>query len=106
MVGPGEALLVHLVWVPQRTLDQDLKLFVHVAGEDGRPVAQWDGFPCLNTARTSQWPVGERASEHVLVRIPEDVQPGEYNVLVGLYDGASGERLGGQAVRVGLITVR
>jgi 4-amino-4-deoxy-L-arabinose transferase-like glycosyltransferase len=106
VVSAGDALLVDLVWVPQRSLDQNLKLFVHVAGEDDRPVAQWDGFPCLNTARTSQWPVGERASDHVLIRIPEEVQPGDYAVLVGLYDGASGERLGGQAIRVGLITVR
>jgi hypothetical protein len=31
---------------------------------------------------------------------------GEYSVLVGLYDGTSGERLGGRAIRLGTIVVR
>ena len=97
---------LQLVWRPRQALATDYKLFVHVADESGRPVVQWDGYPCLNTSRTSQWPVGEAIRDPVLMRIPEDVQPGTYALLVGLYDGTSGERLGGQAVQVATITIR
>jgi hypothetical protein len=102
----GDALQAVLVWRPQQQLDKDYKLFVHVADEGGRPVVQWDGLPCLDTARTSQWAAGEPFRDHVLMTLPEDVPPGDYSVLVGLYDEATGERLGGQAVNITTITVR
>jgi hypothetical protein len=103
---PGEVLHLSLVWRPEEALANDYKLFVHLAGQDGRPVAQWDGLPCFNMARTSQWPVGQPLPDHVLMRIPDDMQPGEYSLLIGLYDGASGERLGGQAVEIATVAVR
>jgi hypothetical protein len=102
----GDTLHLQLLWRPQQALATDYKLFVHVADESGRPVVQWDGYPCLNTSRTSQWPVGEAIRDPVLMRIPEDVPPGTYSLLVGLYDETSGERLGGQAVQVATITIR
>jgi hypothetical protein len=40
------------------------------------------------------------------MRIAEDVPPGAYSLLVGLYDETSGERLGGQAIQVATITIR
>jgi hypothetical protein len=38
--------------------------------------------------------------------IPEDMSADEYRVLVGLYDEATGERLGDRAVKVGTISIR
>jgi len=102
----GGLLHLALVWRPQQAHATNYKLFVHVADKGGKPVAQWDGYPCLNTARTSQWPVGEAMEDHVLMRIPEDVPPGKYSLLVGLYDEATGERLGEQAIQITTITVR
>jgi hypothetical protein len=105
-LAPGSTLHLVLVWRPQQVLDTDYKLFVHVADENDKPLAQWDGLPGLNTARTSQWLVGEAFSDHVLLPIPDNMPPGEYQVLVGLYDGSSGERLGGQAIEIATITIR
>jgi 4-amino-4-deoxy-L-arabinose transferase-like glycosyltransferase len=102
----GETLHLTLVWTPHRSLPLDYKLFVHVAGADGRPVAQWDGLPGLNTARTSQWPVGEPFRDHVLLTIPAGAPPGDYSLLVGLYDPASGDRLGDRAIPVTQLTIR
>jgi hypothetical protein len=102
----GDTLHLQLVWRLQQPLATNHKLFVHVADETGRPVAQWDGYPCLNTSRTSQWPVGEAIRDPVLMRIAEDVPPGAYSLLVGLYDETTGERLGGQAIQVATITIR
>jgi hypothetical protein len=63
-------------------------------------------LPALNTARTSQWPVGEAVQDHVLLPIPDDMPLGEYQVLVGLYDPSNGERLGDQAIQIATIKVR
>ena len=91
---------------PQRELAGDYKVFVHVTDASGRPLAQWDGRPCLNLGSTRQWVAGETVRDHVLLALPEDMPPGEYSVVAGLYDEATGERLGGQAVEIGTITVR
>ena len=50
-------------------------------------------------AHTSQWPVGEPFRDHALCRCLTEMPPGNYQVLVGLYDGESGERLGGRRSR-------
>ncbi len=101
----GDTVHLLLVWRPQQSLATDYKLFVHLADESGQPVAQWDGFPCFNTARTSRWVAGEAVRDHVLLRIPDDVPRGEYSLLVGFYDGTTGGRLGGKAIQVATITV-
>ena len=105
VLSAGDVLHLLLVWRPAEPLPVDYKLFVHVAGEDGRPLAQWDGMPCLNTARTSQWAAGEAVRDHVLLRLPDELPAGSYSVLAGLYDPASGERLGGRALEVGTLSV-
>jgi 4-amino-4-deoxy-L-arabinose transferase-like glycosyltransferase len=105
-LSKGDLLHLLLVWRPQQSLSVDYKLFVHIADESGRPVTQWDGYPCLNTARTSLWPAGEAIRDHVLMRIPDDMPSGAYSLLVGLYDGTTGRRLGGQAIQIATITIR
>jgi hypothetical protein len=96
----GDTLHLLLVWEVRAPAPLDYKLFVHMADQSGRPVAQWDGLPGLNTARTSTWAVGSQFRDHVLLRIPDAAQPGAYSLLVGLYDPATGERLGGRALTV------
>jgi len=102
----GDTLHLLLVWRPQQELGADYKVFVHVTDESGRPLAQWDGRPCLNLGSTRQWVAGEPVRDHVLMILPEELPPGEYSVVVGLYDEATGERLDGRAVEIGAIAVR
>jgi hypothetical protein len=104
-LAPGDTLHMLLVWRPQQALDRDYKVFVHLSDENARPLAQWDGFPCLNTARTSRWVPGEAIRDHVVMTIPEGVQRGKYSLLVGLYDGATGERLGDEAIPVAEVAI-
>ena len=101
----GGVLDLLLVWRALQPLDADYKVFVHVAGPDGVPVAQWDGLPGLNTARTSQWTVGEPFRDHVLLPIPAATPPGDYTLLAGLYDPATGLRLGDQAIPLATLRV-
>jgi hypothetical protein len=102
----GDTLDIDLIWRLRQPLERDYKVFVHIADASGRPVAQWDGFPCLNLGRTGQWTVGEPIKDSVLMTIPEERPAGEYQVLVGLYDGATGQRLGDRAIELGGVSVR
>ena len=102
----GDVLHAMLVWRPVQSLTTDYKLFVHLADENGQPVAQWDGYPCFDTGRTSRWTAGEAVTDHVLLRIPDDTPTGEYSLLAGLYDPATGDRLGDQAIDVVTIALR
>jgi hypothetical protein len=105
-LAPGDTLHLILDWRPLQSLDKDYKVFAHLVDENNRLVAQWDGFPCLNTRRTSQWAVGEVVRDHILLTIPENTPPGQYTMLAGFYDEATGERLHDQAVTVATVTIR
>lgn len=105
-VAPGATVHVYMKWEPHTSLTRDYKLFVHVGADDtGQPLTQWDGLPGFNTARTSEWPVGDVFRDNLLIKIPDDMPAGEHAVHIGLYDAETGERLGGQAVEIGTVTV-
>lgn len=97
----GNLLHVYLVWEIDAPPSADYKLFVHLADAEGRPLAQWDALPGLNTARTSTWQPGTPFHDHALLPVPDDLPAGDYQVLVGLYNPESGTRLGGRGVRLG-----
>jgi len=57
-------------------------------------VAQADGPPCNGRYPTTAWAAGEKLQDaHPLV-LPPNLEPGEYHLLVGLYDAESMARLG------------
>jgi len=105
-IHAGEALYLHLNWRPEIQPTIDYKLFIHIADETGRPSAQWDGFPGMNLVRTTEWTAGETFADHVLVPIPAEMPAGAYQVLLGLYDPATGERVSGEAFKVGEVRVQ
>lgn len=105
-LSAGETLHIALEWLPTEPLPQSYKLFVHLTGQDGQPLAQWDGVPGLNTWPTDRWAVNELFEDHVLLPIPSDLPPGRYDVLAGLYDPMNGERVGGKAISIGSINIR
>jgi 4-amino-4-deoxy-L-arabinose transferase-like glycosyltransferase len=102
----GDTLHLLLNWRPLQPLSQDYKTFVHLVDGQNHLVAQWDGYPCLNTGRTSRWAAAQVTSDHVLLPIPEDTPRGSYTLQAGFYDGATSQRLGDQAVELTTITVR
>jgi hypothetical protein len=82
-----------LHWRPERRMDTDYKVFVHVFDlSTGIPVAQDDAMPLHWTYPTSYWVLGEVVTDVISISLGQ-VQPGEYGVAVGVYDPANGERL-------------
>ncbi len=90
---PGVPLTVTLVWRADVPVGRSLKVFVHLAGPDGRPIAQADAVPHRWTHPTDRWLVGEYVEDAHTLAVPAVPPPGPYRLLVGLYDPLTGARL-------------
>ncbi|NPV06474.1 MAG: hypothetical protein HPY83_00750 [Anaerolineae bacterium] len=94
---PGGALDVTLGWrVPNRP-PLNLSLFLHLVDAQEHPLAQWDGPPL--GARDSASPSLEAVAETYSLDLPPDLPPGDYRLLMGLYNWRTGERLPLQSAR-------
>jgi hypothetical protein len=90
---PGDTVRLTLEWEAVTTVDEPFKVFVHVLGQDGLPVAQQDNEPVNGTYPTTRWQRGERISDPYAFALPGGLPPGEYQVEVGLYRPADFSRL-------------
>ena len=85
VVQPGEQLSIDLRWQTNAPLEEDLKVFIHLArSPDEPPVAQHDSAPANGFAPTSGWATDAPLSDHHGLQIPIDVAPGVYQLIVGL----------------------
>jgi hypothetical protein len=94
-----EALQLTLYWRCDARLPADLTTFVHVRDAVGdtteQPgiVAQMDRPPADGAYPTSLWDPGEVIRDAIQVPLPSHLPAGDYEVVVGLYDFATGRRL-------------
>lgn len=107
VVRRGQAAIVVTEWQVLAPIGQNLKFFVHLGEEsDGAPLAQWDGFPRMNGARTTDWLPGEQMTDRVLIPLPPGMPPGTHPIFIGFYDAETADRYGAGRVTVGQIEVR
>lgn len=92
----GRQQLVTLHWFAADKLDVDLTVFLHLRDEAGQIVAQSDGPPLDGWYPTSWWPAGEWIQDTHTFPLSAAVPPGAYHLVAGLYDPATGDRLGGE----------
>lgn len=106
-----EAVRTILRWSADAVPDADYTVFVHLVDpEDGdRLVAQRDGPPLNGRWPTSLWLPGVSMDDVYTISLPPDLPPGTYDLLVGLYDPLTGDRLplpdGADAVRLTGLTI-
>jgi hypothetical protein len=109
IVAPGQQLALTLFWQAEGPASRPFTVFNHVVDEDGSLAAQSDGWSGGGQWPPTCWRAGEVIVDRFDVPIPLDMVPGEYGVLTGLYDAASGERLilrdGRDAIELGVIAV-
>jgi hypothetical protein len=91
-----DTLTLTLHWQTSGPAEADYKYFVHIFNPADESIpAQADGFP---TTPTSQWFENEVVSQVVTIPLA-DLAPGVvYNIGVGWYDPATGDRLGERAI--------
>jgi len=66
---------------------------VQLLDRDGQVAASLEEEPLQGRYPTSQWQPGELARDRHTLAVPEDLAPGTYTLIVGLYRAADGERL-------------
>jgi hypothetical protein len=89
----GEALDLTLYWQAQDRIEQSYKVFVHlIDSSDNSLVSQTDFIPQEWTYPTNWWEAGEFIPDAVQLSL-EGIPPGDYEIRIGLYDSATGERL-------------
>lgn len=106
------ALTVSLIWRATGAPEVSYSVFVHLADAAGRVWAQGDSIPADWTRPTTGWLPGEYIADPHTLTLPADLPPGEYKLLVGLYDPQTGQRvpasgpgvLSGNRIQIGAVT--
>ena len=88
-----DTLAVHLVWLARQPMEESYKVFIHVIDDQGKLLAQTDSRPQGYASNTNRWIPGQVISDRFEVPLPPDTSPGRYQVRVGLYNEADGQRL-------------
>lgn len=92
-VAAGEVALVGLHWQTMAPLAQRYKVTVQVLDSRHGVIAQRDSEPVGGSFPTDQWPVGQTIVDNHGILLPAGTAPGSYQLILALYDGATGERL-------------
>ena len=109
-IGPSDSNLpVTLYWQAGTEMDQDYTVFVQLLNSTDQVVSQADLQPLANTAPTTTWLPGEILTDPYTLQLPSGLPPGEYRLITGMYNAATGERLsastGGDFVELPGVTV-
>lgn len=84
-VKAGADLPLTLYWQVTQPLQTDYTISVQVLNSAGALVAQHDGPPIYGYFPTSQWPPEQIILDRVTISLPEDLPPGVYTVIAGMY---------------------
>ena len=93
---PGGSLSFTFYWNAPTRPPENYSLFLHLVAADGTsPFAQVDGNPAVPERLTQTW---DRADETLIsprftLTLPPDLAPGDYRILLGLYNFETGARL-------------
>ncbi len=97
-VAPGDTLHLNFYWrvgdesmpMPAPTRGAPLSFFLHMTGDEASQiVAQYDGWPIALRGLEP----GDIIVHPVTVDLPDDLPPGAYTLLAGLYSPQNGARL-------------
>ncbi len=88
----GARFTLKLYWQARQPILEDYTVFTQVLGPAGVVVGQHDGVPVDGILPTTRWEQGEIVPDrHQLDFLT--TQPGQYRLIVGLYDPLTGARL-------------
>lgn len=91
-VRRGQSLSGRLYWRAKTKLEKDYTVFVQLIRGD-RLIAQYDSQPRNRTYPTSSWDTGELVTDYFRIDLPGDAPPGEYSLIVGMYEAQTRQRL-------------
>lgn len=90
----GDAITLDLFWKALQKPQADYTVFMHLRkASDGTQIAAFDSPPANGAAPTSSWQIGQTITDTRAIAIPQDAPAGDYDVVIGLYQYPSLERL-------------
>jgi 4-amino-4-deoxy-L-arabinose transferase-like glycosyltransferase len=89
----GETVTLDLHWQALQPMAYAFTNFVHLTDSENRIVAQSDVQPGQGRWPTNTWHPNEWISDRINISLPPDLQPGEYQMLVGWYHLETGQQL-------------
>ncbi len=92
-IKAGHVLRLTLYWRALAEMDISYKVFTHLLDGQNRMWGQKDGVPGRGTMPTTGWIKGEVLADEYQIAVEAQTPAGQYQLEVGMYDGASGERL-------------
>jgi|GEM_PF-1016945 len=90
---PDTPLSLTLYWQGVAEMKTTYTVFVQLLNSAGQVVAQVDAQPLTGAAPTTTWLPGEILTDPYTLTLPAELPPGDYRLIAGLYNAASGERL-------------
>jgi hypothetical protein len=83
-----------LYWRGLRPIETDYVVFIHIVDANGQLVSQYDTPPAQGTMPTGSWLPDKIIEDHYdITALAQGLPPGKYDVVVGMYNTTTGERL-------------
>jgi hypothetical protein len=89
----GETLSIALHWQAIKPPSAAYTVFTQLIGPDGLVWAQQDNQPQGGRYPTTAWAVKDKVVDRYELTLKQDAPPGEYRLLVGMYNWVTGVRL-------------
>lgn len=98
----GRPLYFTMYWQVLAETDADYSILIHLRSQNGDLIANWDAPAALNHIAGMQtyystqfWEAGELLRDQRILRLPPGVAPigSGYELIVGMYDAVTGERV-------------
>ncbi len=89
----GDDLPITLYWRANGTPSADYTVFLQLIDKDISLAATGDQPPLNGDYPTPLWSAGELIEDHKILKIPANVKPGPYQILIGMYDPITGNRM-------------
>ena len=96
-LAAGDTLMIGLRWRPLTTPDRRFKVTVQLLDGRDQVVVQRDGEPAGGTLPTLDWQEGIVVTDNHGLPLPPGTPPGDYRLIVALYDAETGARLSTQS---------
>jgi hypothetical protein len=101
---PGQTIHVELVWQSTADTATSYRVYVHLRDGAGNIHAQSDSAPSNWSRPTTGWLPGEYVLDPHELQLNASLATGAYSLFAGLYDPATGQRLG--EARLGTVEVK
>jgi hypothetical protein len=92
-LGQTHTLKLTLYWQSTAPIPLDYTVFTQLVGPDSQVWAQWDNPPQAGRYPTTAWAAPDRVVDRYALSLAAGAPPGQYRLLVGMYDPATGQRL-------------